>query len=197
VQCEDVSVAYMLAISSKIRRRGARKARPINPQSQRLWDVMQLDRSGLERMEPSYSANLAPLVTRARTLQRRLNALQPMVELKETSIANTLEAIRTTLKLPNSVRLEYRSFETGLENRREILERMVGKGWIKEDWDAELYDLVTRSVECFHAFLAAWVGALHHAGLTSTRPTGYVDGEGWVFLPEVVAKVDWPTAVFE
>src|SRR5262249_33428731 len=43
VKCDDVSVAYMLAISSKVRRRGARKARPVNPQSQRLWDVMQLD----------------------------------------------------------------------------------------------------------------------------------------------------------
>ncbi len=40
INCEDVSVAYMLALNEKIKSLGVRKKRPINPQSQRLWDII-------------------------------------------------------------------------------------------------------------------------------------------------------------
>jgi hypothetical protein len=199
VNCDDVSVAYMLSISSKVRRRGARKARPVNPQSQRLWDVLQLGERGAaaaERLEPSYSANLAPLVARARTLQRRLNALSPRLELKETQIAGALEAVRHSLQLPAQIRVSYRSFEDGLERRREIMDRLVAAGWLDED-DDDLIDAVPQSVETFHAFLAAWVGALHSVGLTVPVPDGYVAGEGWVYLPDMTARVEVEPRYFE
>ncbi len=195
MQCDDVSVAYMLAISSKVRRRGARKARPVNPQSQRLWDVLQLESPSAERLEPSYSSNLAPLVTRARTLQRRLNALSPSIELQETSIANTLERMAVALKLPPQVKLSYRNFEEGLERRHQVVERMIDRGWLEDDTD-ELDDAV-QTVETFHALIAAWVGALRHVGLTGKRPKGYVEGEGWVHLPELAESVTFKRPVFE
>lgn len=185
VKCDDVSVAYMLKVSGRVRRRGARKARPINPQSQRLWDVLQLDNDESERLEPSYSANLAPLVARARTLQRRLNSLDPAVVLKETSVQHALESLRLPLSLEGDLRGEYRNFEVGLDRRQQIVDRMVDKGWIlAEDEDDELQiERVTGSVETFHSFIAAWVAARHLAGATHDRPHEYVEGEGWVHLP--------------
>jgi hypothetical protein len=192
VRCDDVSVAYMLAISSKVRRRGARKARPVNPQSQRLWDVLQLGRAHDERLEPSYSANLAPLVTRARTLQRRLNSLSPVIELGETSVANALEALRGPLGLAPSIRQTYRSFEEGRQRREEVLASMLQKGWMGEPEDDEMLVGIARSVESFHAFIAACVAALHGAGLTNDRPSAFLEGEGWVHLPEVASDVAWP-----
>jgi hypothetical protein len=189
VQCDDVSVAYMLAISSKVRRRGARKARPVNPQSQRLWDVLQLAQGPADRLEPSYSANLAPLVTRARTLQKRLNSLPSPVVLKETQIPNVLESVRHALKLSQAAKVDYRGFETGGERRRQVLTRMIERGWIEAAWDREMFEMVARSVESFHAFISAWVGAMHHAGLSLKAPREYIDSEGWVYLPQVMANL--------
>ncbi len=195
VKCDDVSVAYMLSISSKVRRRGARKSRPVNPQSQRLWDVLQLDTERSERLEPSYSANLAPLVARARTLQRRLNALDPSIVLAETSVPNTLERMARPLKLDAKIKLAYRNFEDGLTTRQEILDRMADAGWIEGDsLEAEV---AVSTVEGFHALITAWVGALHHIGLTGQRPRHYLDSEGWVYLPDLIGNVKFAKPVFE
>lgn len=191
VKCEDVSVAYMLKVSGRLRRRGARKARPINPQSQRLWDVLQLDRleaQGAERLEPSYSANLAPMVARSRTLQRRLNGLLPKIELKETNVGSALEMMRRPLALPDAVRVLYRNFEGGLACRREVVESMIERRWLDVGdglVGEDVLDTLSRSVETFHAFVSAWVAALHHLGMTTERPEAYVEGEGWVHLPEL------------
>lgn len=182
MQCEDVTVAYMLSLAAKKKRRGARKARPVNPQSQRLWDIVEQDRQEL-RLEPSYSANLAPLVTRAQTLQRRLNSLSPQLRLKETSIDATLAIVHKTLRLPADIRRGYRNFERGLVCRREIVKRLAQDGWIIGS-DSDLAAL-GQSVEGFHALLCAWIGGLHVAGLTRRRPEEFVAGEGWVYLPEI------------
>lgn len=189
VKCDDVSVAYMLKVSSRLRRRGARKARPINPQSQRLWDVLQLDTERAERLEPSYSANLAPLVARARTLQRRLNSLSPRIELRETSVSNVLEVLEASLRFPQDIKMLYRSFEDGLASREEVIDRLLAMGWLEGDDDVVNFEQLSNSVETFHAFVCAWVGAMHHLHLTRARPVNYVDGEGWVHLPEL-AKDD-------
>lgn len=188
VQCEDVSVAYMLAISTKLRRRGARKARPVNPQSQRLWDVLRLAQdqaAGEGRLEPSFSANMAPLVARARTLQRRLNALAPRVTLRETSVGHALEAVRELLELPDDVRQTYRRFEDGLDQRAAILEAMIDAGWIEDEADPETIEQLVGSVETFHAFVGALVGAFYAEGQTEAPPADYVVGEGWVHVPDV------------
>jgi hypothetical protein len=201
VSCEDLSVAYMLSVSHKVRRKGARRARPVNPQSQRLWDVLQLLEPAGERLEPSYSANLAPLVARARTLQRRLNALPFAVELKETSVSNALELVRPSLKLGADLKTTYRDFEIGPEIRVKVLDRMIECGWIKapaamgEEPDA--HAAIVETVEIFHAFICAYVAALHGSGLTRPRPVGYVEGEGWVILPTVVENRALPMPVFE
>jgi hypothetical protein len=185
VKCDDLAVAYMLSISAQVRRRGARKARPVNPQSQRLWDVLQLVELDAERLEPSYSSNMAPLVTRARTLQRRLNGLAPRVELKETSVAHALEAVRLSLDLPDDIRTAYRNFEAGLDQRVQIVEAMLDAGWLEEPDEPDELCAVTETVEGFHAFMAALVGAMHDAGRTAAVPDDFVAGEGWVHVPEL------------
>ena len=43
----------------------------------------------------------------------------------------------------------------------------------------------------------ALVGALHDAGLTANQPTGFIESEGWVFLPEMSNHVELPTRYFE
>jgi predicted nuclease with RNAse H fold len=193
VHCEDVAVAYMLAISDKVRRRGARRARPVNPQSQRLWDVMQLTEVVEERLEPSYSANLAPLVTRAMTLQRRLKALVPVIDLHETQVPHALEALRLSLGLTPGIRQSYKRFEDGGEHRRAVLTALQSKGWLALAQGAEEQVLEAQaisSVETFHSFVTALVAAFHSAGMTTTRPKEYVASEGWVHLPltECIAK---------
>ena len=201
VSCEDLSVAYMLAVSHKLRRKGARRARPVNPQSQRLWDVLQLTEREGPRLEPSYSANLAPLVARARTLQRRLNALAEPVELKETSVAYALERTQACLQIHGDLKTDYRDFDRGPSTRERILSRLVERGFVQASAamgeEPFSHAAVVESVEVFQAFMAAWVAALHGAGLTEPRPTDFVPGEGWVFLPTVVEAHDLRLPVFE
>jgi hypothetical protein len=192
VQCDDVAVAYMMAISSRVRRRGARKARPVNPQSQRVWDVMRLSEPADEATEPTFSANLAPLVTRARTLQRRLNALDPQILLKETQVSTALEALRQPLGLPDGVKLEYRRFETGLAVRELVIESMIERRLLAPQ-RTDVMAQVSGSVEIFHAFMAAVVGSLHLAGLTHERPENFREVDGWVHLPDLASWVGTAT----
>jgi hypothetical protein len=186
MHCNDVAVAYMLAISDKVRRRGARRARPVNPQNQRLWDVIQLTATAEERLEPSYSANLAPLVARSRTLQRRLAALDPVIELYETQVPHALEALRESLGLAGDIRQSYRRFEDGAQRRRDVITALQAKGWLAvasgaQEQVAEAQ--LVGSVEVFHAFVTALVAACHVAGMTIERPKEYISTEGWVYLP--------------
>ncbi len=200
VQCEDVAVAYMLKVSAQTRRRGARKNRPINPQSQRLWDVLQWAGPAEERREPSYSANLAPLVARARTLQRRLNSLAPQIALRETAVVPALQAITAAVGLDAAAKSHYRNFEEGRSCRRQILAKLVAAGWLNEDipptddFEADEWDVapLITSVETFNAAITAVVAALYHAGYTAVEPSGYVEGEGWVYLPHFHTDVAHP-----
>lgn len=221
VQCDDVGVAYMLAVSARLRARGARKARPVNPQSQRLWDVLKMATAAAARpakvpqpeddiisrpgavaspgREPSYSANHAPLVARARTLQRRLNAVAPRIQLKETSVAEALEALAQPLGLPARPSLTYRSFERGLDVRQAVIERLIELEWLAEPTDPDLFDAASRSVEAFHAVIAGLVAALHYAGMTDAAPEGFAEAgtgesasQGWVHLPVVAAPSPQP-----
>jgi hypothetical protein len=198
VSCDDVTVAYMLRASERLRRRGAAKSRPLNPQSQRLWDVYQLDAvSEGDRPEPSYSANLAPLVTRAMILQRRLKGANAGIDLKETSVSHTLQVLSPFLGLAPHTFQTYRRFEGGQDVRRRILEALVSQGWLQLDFDlTELQpgddpptlEQMAHAPESFHACMAALVAALHEKGMTRHPPSTYVKGEGWVYVPELKSE---------
>lgn len=201
VKCEDVSVAVMLSLSNRLRSKGGKRARPINPQSQRLWDVMRLEHGPDERGEPSYSANMAPLVARARSLQRRLNAVSPQTVLKETSVAAALDVLRPLFGFKTDIKVLYRNFERGREYREKIFAAMEKGFWLKpssvDESTAAMEERILSSVESFQAFICAFVGALHAAGMTDQQPLGFVESEGWVYLPEVTARVNLAPRYFE
>jgi hypothetical protein len=201
IQCDDVSVAYMLALASRQGRRGGgRKARPVNPQHHRLWDLLEREADGpaAGAREPSYSANLAPLVARALTLQRRLNARPAGIVLKETMVGAALTELRPALGLAPRTRAAYRAFEDGMATREAIMERFVERGFVAEGSRATLSpDAIASSLETFEAFIAAFVAALTSAGLATQRPTSYLAHEGFVHLPRLSMPLDHPRPRFE
>ncbi len=195
--CDDLSVAWMLALEAKIPRKGARKHRPINTQSQRLWDVFNMfDADGdfkTKREEPSYSANLAPLVSRAQALCRRLRGAQIDVQVNETSIASTMSVVAAALGVKESVCTQYRRFENGRAHRMLILKALEEQHWINfDEWDTDDGDL--SDVGNFSALISAWVGALYHKGLTNSRPDNFADNEGWVITPQLCGTLDFTPA---
>jgi len=198
VKCEDVAVAVMLNVSNRLRSKGGKRSRPVNPQSQRLWDVLRLDRELGDRTEPSYSVNLAPLVARARSLQRRLNAVLPRIELKETSVASALDLLQPSLRLRSKSKILYRNFEKGRNLREQVLTALEQNRWVQSDRESsEFRKSIVDHIECFEAFICALVSALHDAGLTANQPAGFVESEGWVYLPEMSNHVDLPLRYFE
>lgn len=175
--CEDMAVAMMQAIansSSKTRKR------PLNPQTQRLWDVVRNCDEKLTNPEPSYSANLAPLQVRAKTLQRRLNCLDTPIRLQETHVGITLESIVEKLGLEKKHYERYRSFDDGKQLRSEILEALYRKGWLALD----KMDEVESSTENFHAMITALVAALYQAGLCLEPKNDFSRKQGWVYIPD-------------
>ncbi len=206
VRCEDVGVAFMLALASKKAVRGKRKGRPVNPQSQRLWDVFQNMSepvSGQLPLEPTYSANHAPLVVRARTLQRRLNNLcAGGVILRETSVPAALNKLARHLNVQmsgtgsdSSAGTVFRSFEHGLIFRKRMVNEMLRSGLVlspvdcgylaRESDSTDVTDVLSRSVEVFQAFVTALVAACHARQMTSVPLAGFEEpSSGWVHLPE-------------
>ena len=189
MQCDDMSVAWMLALAGREDRRGARagkKARPINPQSQRLWDILQAPLG----TSPTWTSGQAPLVVRARTLQKRLAAAVPQTRLLETSVPHVLAMLEPWLALEHSPKQAsnfklseaYRSFEDGMEWRWEVTARLEALELLGRSSD-ELKEQLAHSVEVFHAFMCGWMAALEAQGLTASPPAHWLDGEGWVHTP--------------
>jgi hypothetical protein len=205
VRCDDVGVAFMLALASKKSTRGKRKCRPVNPQSQRLWDVVQgmsPDQTGRPFSEPTYSSNLAPLVVRARTLQRRLNSLgADSIILRETSVPAALNSLSrifpghdpATAHPPAGT--AFRSFENGRSLRRQFVNAILRSGLLlrPENMTAafpfggeDVVEALSGSVEVFQALVTAIVAACHSRQMTSLPLPGFEQaGGGWVHLPEL------------
>ena len=181
VRCEDVSVAMMMAIEHRRGRRGAHKLRPLNPQNQRLWDVMYARDGQFGNLEPSYSANLAPLVVRARTLERRLKSVFPKMRLRETSVPILLSQLATIYDR-GSWASDYRNFERGRTTRDEILGCLTSEAVLplKIEVSQDARQDIVQSVECFQAFLAASMAAWRNVGLASAPSPFFEENDGWV-----------------
>lgn len=190
MHCGDVSVAFMMSLAAQQKRLGARRVRPLNPQSQRLWDVLQVYSKEGDRPEPTFSANMAPLVIRARTLQRRLNAVRPELRLRETHVATALEILAPVMGLNRDIRVLYRKFEEGLSVREGIAEALMATEILNPSSCADLVESCVASVEVFHALVSAIVAGLHHRGLTTQPPDAFTGGDGWVHLPEFSPLTD-------
>lgn len=187
VRCEDVAVGMMMAIEQKRGRKGGHKLRPLNPQNLRLWDAMFGRSTEFGNMEPSYSANLAPLVVRARTLQRRLKSELPVLRLRETHVPFLLRLLEQTL-LASGWSGRYRNFESGFQTRVDILSEISSVKIKAIHPDLRILipdddiDEIAASVESFHAFMAAAMAAWSRRGLGRDRIAYFVQNEGWVDL---------------
>jgi len=181
--CDDVAVAYMLAQTEKVRERRPKKRRVVNPQAQRLWDVLHVVDQVSSEQEPSYSSNLAPLVVRAQTLQRRLRSLDSPLTLRETSVPHAVKSLAAILGLRTSLPRDYRNFEVGRKTREKVLDILVRRRILApvETWEFE-QDIVA-SVDVFASLVTALVAAAWHAGLVEEPPAHFMPTEGWVYLP--------------
>ncbi len=185
VRCDDVAVGMMLSLEQQRGRKGGHKLRPLNPQNLRLWDAMYGRGREFGHLEPTYSANQAPLVVRARTLQRRLRAVLPDVNLRETNVPFLLRQMESILGHSDWARC-YRNFESGFGIRESVLsevsarkteEAFRGLRILIDDMDL---DSLATSVEAFHAFFAAAMGVWSLRGLARTKTQYFETNAGWV-----------------
>ena len=187
VRCEDVAVGMMMAIEQKRGRKGGHKLRPLNPQNLRLWDAMFGRGEEFGNMEPTYSANLAPLVVRARTLQRRLRAEFPEVSLRETHVPFLLSQLRELFDGEDWVR-GYRNFERGFDLRAEILSELASRKTAERfpelaiQISEDAIDTVAASVEGFHAFMAGAMAVWSSRGIARAKTPYFTQNAGWVEL---------------
>ena len=177
--CEDIAVAYMQKLAESAA--GKKRKRLMNPQTQRIWDVKEWFQWAPSLQEPTYSANKAPLVVRAMTLQRRLNILPQPIRLWETSIPHAVSCLVDQLGLERAIAYEYRAFEIGRERRTELLEGLHRHGFLEEDD----IDEVAASVESFSAAISAFIAALQLQGFCSRPGNAFFEQQGWVCLPEL------------
>ncbi len=187
--CEDIAVAYMqkLAESSA----GRKRRRVMNPQTQRIWDVKEWFQWAPSLQEPTYSANKAPLVVRAMTLQRRLNSLPRPIRLWETSVPHAVSCLVDQWGLDRELAYQYRAFEVGRDRRTSLLEALHERGFLEEDD----IDEVAASVESFSAAVAAIVAAFELYGFCSRPDNAFFLEQGWVYLPELSCQ--WPPEELE
>lgn len=185
--CEDVTVAYMLAIYEQVRKKvKARRKRLLNPQTQRVWDLLQLAEG--KNSEPSYSSNKGPLVVRSQVLQKRLNSLSADYTLQETHILSALLSLSNLVGISKEDCIRYRNFEKGLEIRKRFL-----SGFRKIGLDLEApspfeqangtLEQFSRSIEAFHALVTSIVMIYKAQGKTIEAPENYISEEAWVHVP--------------
>ncbi len=185
MRCEDIDVAYMLSVlNSQQEQNRTRRLRPLNPQNQRLWDILFPSDDLLGKMEPSYSANLAPLLVRAQTLQRRFNEGENPLRLIETHILRTLSKLSQIYDWPLEWVKNYRNFEKGKSVREKILDSIILKNKLKISPLEIKNKKIASSVEIFHAFICAWVGYLMAEEKTEKVPKKIPIEDQWVFLPK-------------
>lgn len=176
--CEDLVVANMQKIITETDK-GKKRKRPINPQTQRYWDVMQWAESKGHFQESSYSANMAPLAVRAKTLQRRINEWQRGFKLKETSVPHFLRALAQGLSIPEDWARSYKAFGVGRENR----ERFVEALYQKELLDLNHLEDVAQSAENFSAMACALASCFFVRKQLQMPRNLFEEEHGWVYLP--------------
>lgn len=179
--CEDIAVAYMQKMVDT--KSGKKKKKPMNPQTQRIWDLKEWYHWHPSLQEPTYSSNKAPLVVRSLTLQRRLNSLEQPLRLFETSIPHAISALVEELSLPKDLAYEYRAFGVGREKRLTILSKLVESGYL----DSNIPSEAISSIEMFSAVIAGVVAAMEQRDQVSRPENEFFREQGWVYLPKLSA----------
>ncbi|MFK7822530.1 MAG: hypothetical protein AB8G05_00110 [Oligoflexales bacterium] len=187
IECHDLAVAYMLKLSQSNRTlKKGRKKRPINPQSQRLWDVAHLDDDRFRGIDLSYNSGKSSPNIRIKAFKKRLLALQKQHELLETSVPHVLAVLASNFGLSKESCLNYRCFENGSLHREKIFAELVARSWIKPS-TGELEERISHSVDVFHAFICSLVNTFYHQKMLTKPPDEVYTSQGWIYLPHIDA----------
>jgi hypothetical protein len=137
-----------------------------------------------ETFHPSHAlgANLAPLVTRAHFITRRLQV--PVIEVNPKI---SLWRIGRSLNIPKTYLRFHRHSVEGEASRKFILEKLIEKDI------AFLYAqdvrAMTENNQAFEAFICAMTAVLEYKGQVEPRPPGFPVAEAWTALP--VQDIKW------
>lgn len=184
LECEDLAVAYMLRLSQSNRTpEKKRRKRPLNPQSQRLWDTAHMDDERFKGIEPSYNSGKTSLYIRVKAFKKRMVALSKNHELLETSVPHVLAVLASDFGFSEESCRNYRSFENGAIYREEIFREIVARSWLKPSV-SELEERICSSIDVFHAFICALVNTLFHQNMVARPPDEVYGSQGWIYLPE-------------
>jgi len=181
VKCDDLAVAYMLSLSLEKRKKG----KLFSPQSHRVWDL--LFKSEFPNLEPTFSANQAPLVLRAQILQKRLRAFDQQRDFMETNVIHSLLRLSHQIGIPVEKLMQFKGFEHGYGIRQRIIDSMIDKGML--DMGTEIREKLMSSIDCFSAGFCSWMNSQFSLGRLETPPADYIAGESWVWLPRATKKI--------
>lgn len=147
-----------------------------------------MNRQGGRRVEPGFSANMVPLVVRARTLQRRLAGASCALPMYETSMGLTVLRLAERSGMSEQEAARYRSFEVGRKVRRKLMDGLVEEGLLADPFCDDRLDssALWSSVETFHAMLASLVAGWWSVGWIEKPPPHYPVETGWVYVPAFV-----------
>ena len=186
--CEDLDVAYMLALGEKAKKQKTRRHhRQINPQTWRLWDCLAVLDEEEVPLEPTYHANQAPVVVRAMTLKKRLAHFSHIPGLKETSVPHLVSWLGRSLALSGRVLDDYKTMQWGESARRKILHAIQQENWLRSHRTGPFRSLeqFASSLPLFQGLMAALAAALCAEGMCPEPPAGHLPHTGWVYLPRI------------
>lgn len=128
-------------------------------------------------IQHAMGANLAPLVARARFINRRLK-----IPATETLPRLAVWRLGNQLKLNKSQLRSYRNSVGGEEARSVVLSAMAEKlGIFLYQQDVKI---MCHDYHAFEAFICAYTGLLKYLGKTEPRPEGFPKHEKWAEVPE-------------
>ena len=185
VKCHDLAVAYMLRLSHDNRNsKKRRKKRPLNPQSQRLWDMAHLDDERFSGIDHSYNSGRSSLNIRIKALMKRIRSIDKQHELFETSVPHVLAVLAFDFSFSRESCINYRCFEEGFAHRERILRELALRSWVKFSSEGEK-ERIAGSVDIFHAFICALVNTFYHSRMVTEPPDEVYSSQGWVYLPKI------------
>ena len=177
--CDDISVAFLLSLAKKMKST-KKMRRPINPQNQRLVDIYRLVYEGVS--DTTYSANLAPLVVRAQTLQRRINGTELPVSLKETSVKQAIIAIGQMIGMERTISKKFKNFERGSAIRHQFITQLQAHQIVHFS-EASIADRLLNSADSFSAFITSLVAIIYLSEGCEEKPKFLTPENGWIYLP--------------
>ena len=194
-QCQDPAVAYMDALAQRMNKPKQRRARPINPQSHRLSDMLyryEIEQGTSEYAKSElYDLSKIPLSTRARTLQKRLkhDFASGCEAMKEISLSHMVWTISEMTGLPHERVAGYRQFQTGAATRLEILDKLSTNGWLSGDLNND-FRKISEDSALFMALLTAIGGGLSIAGCHWSKTDQLPVGSDYAILPILKTSIE-------